>query len=91
MAPEGFSTPGNAYGSSLLRILPGDATGGTSNGFDPSWGREGVEAIPVLPAHTRLGCGEEGGRHVPFAHLLSPFKEKVIWSPGSLRDLHKHW
>lgn len=70
LAPEGSSTPGKAHSSNLLRVHPGDATGGTRAGADPSRGKEGVEAILVLLDHTELGCREEGGKHVPFAVKL---------------------
>lgn len=86
LAAVGPSSPGQARTSGLLRALTG---GGARYGPDPapgaSPGAPGAEgeqnrASLVLLGLALLECGEEGGRHVPFAHLLSPFKEEVIWT-----------
>lgn len=47
-----------------------------------------MEAILVLLDHTELGCGEEGGKHVPFAVKLQGKGDLVALK---LQGPSKHW
>lgn len=95
LGPKGPSMPGRHPAPAQLRLLLGTQLVEPvtiliqPRTFPPQLPEQGRASL-VLLGHAHPGCGEKGGRHVPFMCLLSPMKEQVNWSPYSLRDFHEH-